>query len=139
MVQQATRSRKIGNLDFNEELVFDCLDDVNRCIKENNINVLLGFSQGGNVVDTFLQHRPHQQIKKAIIMSSYSLNEVVKNKVDDVEVLNVTSECDLIVKHTLFPKNYNKLLHITHNKGHKIPGNPIMRQIRKFILEGCVE
>ena len=129
---------KIGNTDFDEHLVCDCLDDVELFIKENNINVLFGFSQGGNVVDTFLQHRPHQQIKKAIILSSYSLNESVKKIIDDVEVLNITSECDTIVKHTLFPKNYSKLLHITHNKGHKIPGSSTMRQIRKFILKGNV-
>ena len=44
-------------------------------------------------------------------MSSYSLNESTHKPVEGVEVRNITSESDIIVvKHTLFPKNYIKLL-----------------------------
>lgn len=128
----------IGICDYDDDLVYECLNDIEIAIKTNNINVLLGFSQGGNVVDTFIQHREHSQIKRAIIMSSYSLNEPTRKTIDDVEILNVISECDEIVKHDLFPKNYTKSLVIKHDKGHKIPGSPTMRQIRNFILEGNI-
>lgn len=129
---------KIGNLEYDEQLVSDALDDVETFIKENNINVLLGFSQGGNVVDTFLQHRNHSMIVRAIIMSSYSLNEPDRKIVEDVEVLNVVSEIDEIVRHDLYPRNYTHALLLKHDKGHKIPGNPVMRQVRNFILTGQI-
>jgi hypothetical protein len=49
----------------------------------------MGFSQGGNVVDTYLHYHEHSNIKKAVILTSYSLNDPERNIVDDVSVLNL--------------------------------------------------
>jgi predicted esterase len=93
----------------------------------------MGFSQGGNVVDCYLKYREHPQIKKAIILSSYSLVNDSEPSVLDVKVLNVVSKIDEVVPWNLYPKNYADAQLIEHDKGHKIPGNVILRQIKDFI------
>lgn len=124
----------IGNINYDENLVKDTLEDVHSFVLEKDINILMGFSQGGNVVDTYLHYHDHPNIKKAVILSSYSLNDPNRNIVDDVSVLNLISECDTVVPHHLYPKNYTSSTLIMHDKGHKIPGNPIMRQVKDFII-----
>lgn len=125
--------KDIGKIKYSPELVNPTLDSIDKIIKENNINVLMGFSQGGNVVDCYLKYREHPQIKKAVIMSSYSLINDSEPSVLDVKVLNVVSKIDEVVPWNLYPKNYVDAQLIEHEKGHKIPGNVILRQIKDFI------
>jgi predicted esterase len=44
----------IGKIKYSPELVGSTLDELDTVIKDQKINVLIGFSQGGNVVDTYL-------------------------------------------------------------------------------------
>jgi len=67
--------KDIGNIEYTPELVGDTLDLVHDFIITNNITVLLGFSQGGNLVDTYLnyKHPDNKPIVKAVILSGYEL------------------------------------------------------------------
>lgn len=67
-----------------------------------DIHVLLGFSQGANVVDTFLAYKGNPRIKCAVIMSGYSLVDP-KRVSHTIPVLGVISEIDDIVPHNLNP------------------------------------
>jgi len=126
----------IGHELYDENLVSDTIHDLDQFIIDNKINILLGFSQGGNVVDVYLKYFNTQKlIKQAVIMSSYSLVNNNEPIIDDTtSVLCVISDEDTIVASNLYPKNYTNALLLKHNKGHKIPGNPVLRQIKNFIL-----
>lgn len=131
---------EIGSIKYDEELVNDTLNDIDELIKSYGISVLLGFSQGANVVDTYLSHRDHSRIKCAVIMSSYSLVDPEREEVD-VPVLGVVSEEDEVVPHHLNPTDYVESRVLKHDKGHKLPTrNPQIREICIFMQkEGKVE
>ncbi len=122
-------------------MVKDTLDDIDKLIIDNDITVLLGFSQGANVVDTYLSHREHAGIKCAVIMSGYSLVDPGRKDKVDVPVLGVVSEADDVVPHDLNPIDYVSTKVLTHNKGHKLPtSNPQIREICVFMQkDGIVE
>ena len=120
----------IGSIEYNEKLVSDILDDIAILIEENNINVLLGFSQGANVVDTFLTYRPGL-VERAIIMSGYSLVDPDR-KISNTPVMIVSSEQDTVVPCKLNPQ-YEKTSTLVHDKGHKLPTrNTQIREICTF-------
>ena len=48
--------KDIGVIAYSEELVKPTMDNIQQIITEKNINVLLGFSQGGNVVDVYCKY-----------------------------------------------------------------------------------
>jgi predicted esterase len=124
---------QIGQIQYDPELVNDTLDDIAKEIDEKQINVLLGFSQGANVVDTFLQYREHPNIKCAVIMSGYSLVDP-NRKETELPILTVTSESDEIVSHKLSPTDYTEINFLRHDKGHKLPtSNAHIRQICSFM------
>jgi len=125
--------KDIGKIKYNENMVKPTLEYIDRIIKEKNINILMGFSQGGNVVDCYLKYYVHTQIKKAVILSSYSLVNENEPIIDDVSVLNVISKTDEIVPYELYPKNYIHSQLIEHDKGHKFPRNGIFREIKNFM------
>jgi predicted esterase len=117
------------------------LDDIEKCIKDLDIDVLLGFSQGANVVDTYLTHRPAHSVKRAVIMSGYSLEGTLETPIEapiDIQMLGVISEQDEVVLSTLNPSgNYVKSDVLFHDKGHKIPTrNPQIRKILVFMEKG---
>ena len=125
---------EIGKILYDEELVDDTLDDVQKMIDDNGIHVLLGFSQGANVVDTFLAYRGHDNIKCAVIMSGYSLVDPNRKADIDVPVIGVISEADEVVPYQLNPTNYTESHVIKHDKGHKLPtSNITIRQILTFM------
>ena len=131
--------KDIGTILYSEELVKPTMDKLQQIITEKNINVLLGFSQGGNVVDVYCKYfNKNKHITKAIIMSSYSLVNDNEPQVDDMPVLNIVSKSDVVVPHNLYPKSYVNSYLIEHEKGHKIPGNPILRKIKDFIEFGKI-
>lgn len=127
---------QIGRIPYDEALVSDALDDIAKIVETNQIHVLLGFSQGGNVVDTFLQYRPHASIRCAVILSGYSLVDAARKTIDGVSLLNIVSEADTIVPHILAPQDYKSVQTIRHDKGHKIPTqNGFIREMCSFMRQ----
>lgn len=119
----------IGKIEYSEDLVKDTLNDVEQLIEENNIHALLGFSQGGNVVDTFITYRNNPNIKCAVNMSGYAFVDSSR-KESVLPVLGVASKNDTIVPFDLTIAKYM----VEHDKGHKIPTRkPHMREILKFL------
>jgi predicted esterase len=140
----------IGSIKYSTELVGDTLKDIRKLVVEHNIQGLIGFSQGGNVVDTYLRYEQVESlvteesaaaadvqvtgpIKVAVIFSGYSLVDPVSRK-STVPIMNVTSVADLIVPAGLAPSDYESITSETHDKGHKIPtSKPQLRKIIAFI------
>lgn len=126
---------EIGSIPYDAALVSDTLDDIKQIIQKENIHVLLGFSQGANVVDTYLAYRDSANIKCAVLLSGYSLVDANRQPVD-VPVLTVISESDDIVPAKFNPTGYKENQVINHDKGHKLPTqNPQIRQICTFMRD----
>lgn len=137
---QDLSSEKIGKMRYIEDISLETikksLDRLDAFINDNQINVLFGFSQGGNIVDTYLNHYTQNPIKYAVIFSSYSF--VGNEFYIDTPLLNVYSEADEIVKSEYRPKMYSNLEEIAHDKAHKMPtSKPMIREILKKISEHC--
>jgi len=129
--------KEIGKIPYDEDLVMDTLNDVSKVIEDLKIDVLLGFSQGANVVDTFLAYKGNDNIKRAVIMSGYSLVDSTRKKEIDVPVVGVISEADDVVPHNLNPTGYTTSYVINHDKGHKLPtSNGTIRQLCVFMQLG---
>jgi len=116
--------------------VSDTLCDIDALIAEHNITVLLGFSQGGNVVDTYLAYRNNPNIKCAVIMSSYALVDEDRSSLMEkvnIPVLTVSSAADVVVPQTLTPI-YPTTFALEHDKGHRLPTKkPSIRKICIFM------
>ena len=126
----------IGYMSFSEDLTCDTLNMLDTYIKTHEIDILVGFSQGGNVVDTYLRHRPNT-IKCAVLFSGYSLITSIPPVYPHTSILNVVSEQDNIVPVTFIPEfpKHQFTNTIYHDKGHKIPTSPIiLREIMDFIM-----
>ena len=109
------------------------MDEITTKINENKINVLIGFSQGGNVVDCYLRLFNNDNIKCVVILSGYSFPKLIKNPVI-LPILYISSEKDEIVSKNLIPTDYTNMTLILHDKGHKIPTQKtIIKQILEFI------
>ena len=122
----------IGSIAYSPELVSDVLEDIDLYINTHQIDVLWGFSQGGNVVDTFLRHKGNKRIRTAVIFSGYALVED-QPIVSDLSILNVISKEDEVVPHLLAPNAYKSTKTIYHNKGHRIPNaRDVIREICLF-------
>ncbi len=122
----------IGTIEYDKDLVEDCMENISELIKSLNIHVLLGFSQGGNVVDTFLSHHINENIICAVIMSGYSLVDSNRLNKIDVPVLTVISESDNIVPIKWNPNDYIENYVLNHDKGHKLPTKKL--DIRKICI-----
>lgn len=124
----------IGVMKINHNLIRDVMDDIDRKIEEHDISVLLGYSQGGNVVDTYLSYRENNRIKCAIIMAGYSF--VDENKpIVSIPVLSIISKLDMIVPTATAPLiNHVNITIMEHNGGHNIiTSKPKLREICEFI------
>jgi predicted esterase len=125
--------KDIGTIEYDEDLVGYTLENINQLIGKLDISCLLGFSQGSNVVDTYLGYTNDTRIKCAVMLSGYYLVDS-NRKVSDVPILNVISKDDDVVKYELAPKDYKSIEVLDHNKGHKIPtSKPQLREILAFI------
>jgi len=121
-------------IEMNE--INNILNDIDIYIKENKINVLIGFSQGGNVVDCYLRLFKND-IKCAIIYAGYTFPQLVKlqNSIN-LPILYITSENDEIVPTELRPTDYENMILLLHDKGHKIPTQKIIiKQVLSFISD----
>ncbi len=125
---------KIGLIKYDEDLVKQAMEQISTYIRDNNISVLVGFSQGANVVDTYLQTTTDNYINKVVMFSGYSLvSDEKKNKVD-ISVMNVYSREDTIVPYKFRSTNYSQITDTVHDKGHKLPtSNPVVKNICKFM------
>lgn len=130
----------IDKLELKNINVSKVMEKVDSIVKEKNINVLLGFSQGANVVDTFISQKTKLQeptsIEKVILFSGYSF--IDPERVDiPVKCLQIGDETgDVFVPFEYSSKNYTNLEILTHSRGHKIPTQAEdVRRILKFITE----
>jgi hypothetical protein len=127
---------EIGTIPYSEALVRPCLERVDQYVKANDITVLLGFSQGGNVIDTYLHQYPDSPIQRAIILSGYELCYEKRNVVN-VPLLSYYSESDAVVPIEHKPTNYKTLYEVAHNKGHALPtSKPVIRKCITFMETG---
>lgn len=134
---------QIGIIEFQPDLVADCLKQIDAAIQTHQISVLLGFSQGGNVVDTYLRTTTiplqHQDmIQKEVIFSGYSLVYPMMIKVT-VPLLSIYSDEDEVIKSQYRSVNYETIQEITHTKGHRFPTQkPVYGVIVKCYLQVCL-
>lgn len=111
------------------------LDQIHKAITENNCTLLLGFSQGGNVADTYVTYHENNPIEKLVVFSGYSLVDDKRKDNEKVSIINVTSDSDEVVKANLMPIQYVNKEHFPHDKGHKIPGSEICRKILDSLVK----
>ena len=123
----------IGVAKYNYDLTNDALIDLSNIIAALQPTVLLGFSQGANVVDTFMSHCDHLSVKKVVLLNGYSLIE--DPIVIESNCLSVVSDYDTIVPSKLDPVvKYTTRETIKHNKGHVLPtSKPMIRNICTFM------
>lgn len=128
---------QIGSIPMDHSIVDDTLADIDKIINDLNINVLFGFSQGGNVVDTYLMNCLAEKIKCAVIFSGYDFIDTERKQID-IPVMNVCSDADEIVPSKFMPV-YQKMVVKKHDKGHKIPtSKPFQREILDFVVSNVI-
>ena len=127
---------QIGYIEYNEHIVKTTLDELDDYINNLNIDVLLGFSQGANVIDTYLVNRKNS-IKCAILFSGYSFVDSCR-QLPNTPVMNVISDSDIIVQSKYAPF-YTNMTIKKHDKGHKLPtSRPFIREIIEYIHSNCI-
>lgn len=130
---------QIGKISYDDEMkeaFAPALQDIDDYINENGITVLLGFSQGGNVADLYLNQYRNPAIERVVIMSGYSLIDPDRQPYQ-IPCLNVVSEADEVVPWTLAPTDYEPSYMIKHTKGHRMPtSKPQIRKICAFMASG---
>ena len=132
----------IGHIKHDFDLTNDTLVDIENLIHDNHIDILLGFSQGGNVVDTYLAVKKNTMIKRAVIMSGYSLLNppLPLSPSNNIPILNVISQNDTVVPFNLAPKTHDEIYTLEHDKGHKLPTkNSQIRKICIFMQNGSYQ
>jgi predicted esterase len=118
--QTELRLEGIGTDDIPESDIETTLDYLSAFVKTNRINSLIGFSQGGNVIDTYLRLRNNDtHIQTAIIMSGYGFPRY-ESLLVSIPVLFIASQSDDIVPFSLLPLGYTNKTQMEHDKGHKI-------------------
>lgn len=128
---------QIGTIEFSNELTKQCLERVHKYIAENNITALIGFSQGGNVVDTYLsRYEGRTPVDRGVIMSGYELVDPDR-KMLETPVLSYYSEADEVVPAKFRPTHYVSLTEIHHTNAHRLPkSNPVIRKMCAFLRTG---
>lgn len=117
--------KDIGKMIHDPSLTMKTIDQINDEITKNNIDMMIGFSQGANVIDTYLQLTHDDRIKRAILMSGYSFVGISRNCI--TPVITICSETDDIVDPKYNPYFINSE-NIVHNKGHKMILNKTIRK-----------
>lgn len=112
---------RIGSDDIPESDINETLDYIESFIKEKEINCLIGFSQGGNVVSTYLRLRNgDSHITKSIIMAGYDFPRYVNLPIIVSKLILIYSEEDKIVDYKLTESISSEAIKLSHNKGHII-------------------
>jgi predicted esterase len=125
---------EIGTLALDVDMVTPTLQDLHVEIESTKADVLLGFSQGGNVVDTYLgMYQGRTRIKKAVIISGYEFVDKARKHLD-TPLYSVFSPQDTVVPPRHQPVHYKSLACIEHDKGHKMPtSRPVIRRLMQWI------
>ncbi len=118
------RLENIGLDDVPHDQINFTLDYLQKEIELHDIDILIGFSQGGNLIDTYLRLRNLDfRIKRVIILNGYTFPRY-RGLIPNVELcIIVTSKNDEIVPMDKLHNNYSKSLFFEHEKGHKIKTN----------------
>jgi predicted esterase len=130
----------IGTLQYDPDMQNPCLDRVHAYVREHKIDVLLGFSQGGNVVDTYLyKYDMCGPVQRGVIFSGYEMllsGDRVRPGLG-APMLSVYSDADEIVPSKFRPKHYLALAEFAHTKGHRLPsGNKTIRALCQYMRTG---
>lgn len=138
----------IGAIPYESDLVASAMVQLDKAIDRCKATVLLGFSQGGNVIDTYLHHHGGTtKIERAVLCSTYPLVSwtPTPSAVDvydqrpplDLPVLSVyssSSSDDSITPPAFQPTAYSPLHTMTHTKGHKmVTSKPVIREMCAFM------
>lgn len=109
----------IGTVNMSAETIEDTVNYIDTVVKEHCIDVLIGFSQGGNAVSTYLKTIGGEGVRCAIIMAGYDY-PMFANTVSNTPLLYITSDSDTIVppEHLIAGNRTTDILH--HDQGHKI-------------------
>lgn len=125
----------IGIIKLDHSIVDNTLDELDTVISNLKIDVLLGFSEGSNLVDTHILNKSNS-IKCCVIFSGYSFVDTNRKQID-IPMMNVCSDIDEIVKIQFMPI-YKNMIVKKHNMGHKIPmSKPFIREIIEFVYLFC--
>lgn len=125
-----------AGFDYDAKITQDCLETIHDYINQNGIDVLLCFSQGGNVVDTYLHQYSDNPIQRVLIFSGYEFRYPERRTLN-LPLVSVYSDVDDVVPSTCRPTNYSVIHEYAHDKGHKFPsGNPLLRKFCKFMQTG---
>lgn len=122
---------EIGTDVIPPEDIHDTMHYLHSIVTTNNIHTLMGFSQGANVIDTYLRLTNDDEfIQSAVILNGYTFPRY-SHMVPRVRHMQcILSDNDDIVKPSLLINNYpNAILHC-HEKGHKInTSKPFVRKV----------
>lgn len=112
---------RIGTDDIPDFDIQSTLDYLSMFIYSNQINILIGFSQGGNLISTYLRLRNQDKhIKSAAIISGYDFPRYTNNKMIKINLVIVYSKEDTIVDYNLTPISHFDSTEMVHEKGHVI-------------------
>jgi predicted esterase len=115
------------------------LKSIIEIIKNENVTILLGFSEGACVIDALIRmfHAECESIERVVLLSGCSFPGFESMSIPfHIAVLNVFSDEDIIVKSSdrpKFPSNIT-VFELQHHKGHNIPQAHEMRIIINFVL-----
>ena len=118
------RIESIGFDNTPHEHIIFTLDYLEMKIELHDIDILIGFSQGANLVDTYVRLRNlNSKIKKVIIFNGYTFPRYETLLPNVQKGIIVTSQSDEIVPPHTLCNNYLNSSYFEHEKGHKIKTN----------------
>lgn len=129
-----------GGIDFDEELMMPTLDMLHETISKFNVSVLVGFSQGANVIDTYLAHHPAPHpITSVVLFSGYGFKCDDRRTVDVPCLLVGCPEDNIVPWPTQFV-SYENTKAITHIgrplKPHSLPKSAkVYTKVAAFIKD----
>ncbi len=120
----------IGKQPYDSNLVAGTMFDIDNLVQLYDADVLLGLSQGGNVVDTYFEYvytprknqDPSLKTMRAVIMSGYSFVDLARQNIDVLKMSTV-SPYDVTVPMKYDPIGYKNNLwgQLGHGEGHTVP------------------
>lgn len=110
----------IGQDSISLKNIHTSINQLHQIILTHQIHYLIGFSQGANLIDTYLRLHQEVSIQKVLLFNGYSFPQF-KSLIPQVDsLIFVTSDEDDIVSTDKLILNYSNYLQINHSYGHKI-------------------
>lgn len=117
---------RIGSNDIPDEEIINSVNYLQAVIESRDINFLIGFSQGANIITTYLRlNKVNYNIKLAIIISGYDFPKYSHIPIE-IPMLFIGSEQDTIVNIDLKPTNCINMIDILHERGHIVPQQSLL-------------